>query len=93
MINLQRSVDPGDTVIYEATENGILSMLSIVNTQATDATINLLRSGINPDIMLIAKDTVIKPGEAAYVDARVIKVGQKITISTDQKLDIDINII
>ena len=95
MINISYRMVAGVTssTVYTATENGITTMLSLVNITGSDATVNVRRSGLlGSDIRLIAKDTVIKSGEAAYIDNRVLKTGQAIIVETTQDLDIDLNI-
>ena len=93
MINVCKTIT-ADEDIYTATEQGVIDMLSIVNIDSTDATINVYRSGLlGTNIHLIAKNTIIPVGEAAYIDRRVIKPGQTISIATNKDVDIDLNII
>jgi len=80
--------------VFEAKEPGKLIMLSIVNDDEVTAVINVWKKGSEHQVKLIAKDTVLThdPPKAAYIDNRIIKIGQSIIIESSAKVEVDINI-
>lgn len=89
-------VTAGTTVLYIATERGVVSRLSVVNVDGTNAIINLYKTDKDDtpnSISIIPKDTVIEPSSALFIDKSLVLIeGQSLVISTDKTLHIDINI-
>lgn len=91
-INIAGEYNSGEHIIYTATQWGRLIMLSIVNEEVSNATVDVKRRVNGVDTKMVATMT-IEPGEAAYIDNRVIKIGHEIIIVTDKTIQIDLNIV
>lgn len=94
MISIVKQLTAGTHTLYQATEQGTITMLSVVNTDTGDCTLNIYKKDVNGvQVKIIAKDTKIEDIDAAYIAGRVIKSGQSIIIVTTKAIDVDLNIV
>lgn len=93
-ISRQYILDSVTEVIYTATEKGKIIMMSIVNADIKDVTINVRKQGKVHSVRIIARNTLLKvdPDDAAYISEVLLDEGQSIIVETDGLVEIDLNI-
>lgn len=87
-------------VIYRSQKITFINNITIVNTAATNATVNLYKDEMANDeetiranrIAIIPEDRILEPGEMIIRKDIVLNTNYQITVTSNTTADIDINI-
>lgn len=94
MKNIIKIISSGIHTLYQPKTDGIVQRISIVNTDSTTATINLYKQNPSAIVLVAPKDITLESKSLYLIDPCSILVTnqQKLVISTDKLLHIDLNI-
>lgn len=95
MKNIIKIISSGPNILYQPKTDGMIQRISIVNVDATTATINIYKQNQSAMVLVAPKDITLESKSLYLIDPCSIFVTtqQKLVISTDKILHIDINIL